>query len=66
MATNPAIEDTLIEEALIIGTHATKAGVVTEALHECIQRRKQIRILDLFHSIDHDPDCIYREQRGKP
>jgi hypothetical protein len=66
MATNLAIDDNLIEQARLIGKHTTKKGVVTEALHEYIQRRKQIEILDLFHSIDCDPDYDYKEQRRKP
>ena len=65
MATNLAIDDKLIEEARIIGKHATKKGVVTEALQEYIQRRKQVEILDLFHSVDYDPDYDYKEQRRK-
>ncbi len=65
MATNLAIDDKLIEEARLIGKHATKKAAVTEALHEYIQRRKQIEILDLFHSIDYDPNYDYKEQRRK-
>jgi Arc/MetJ family transcription regulator len=65
MATNLAIDDKLIEEARLIGKHATKKAVVTEALHEYIQRRKQIEILDLFHSIDYDPEYDYKEQRKR-
>jgi Arc/MetJ family transcription regulator len=66
MATNLAIDDNLIEEARRIGKHTTKKGVVTEALHEYIQRRKQVEILDLFHSVDYDPEYNYKEQRKKP
>ncbi len=66
MATNLAIDDKLIEEARVIGKHATKKSAVTEALHEYIQRRKQIDILDLFHAVDYDPDYDYKEQRKKP
>lgn len=66
MPTNLAIDDKLIEEARLIGKHATKKGVVTEALLEYIQRRKQIEILNLFHSVDYDPDYDYKEQRKKP
>jgi hypothetical protein len=66
MATNLAIDDKLIEEARIIGKHATKKGAVTEALQEYIQRRKQIEVLNLFHSIDYDSDYDYKEQRKKP
>lgn len=65
MATNLAIDDNLIEEARLIGKHATKKAVVTEALQEYIQRRKQIEILDLFHSVEYDPDYDYKEQRRK-
>jgi hypothetical protein len=66
MATNLAIDDKLIEQARLIGKHTTKKGVVTEALQEYIQRRKQIDILDLFNSVDYDPDYDYKEQRRKP
>jgi len=66
MATNLGIDDNLIEQARLIGKHTTKKGVVTEALHEYIQRRKQIEVLDLFHSVDYDPDYDYKEQRRKP
>ncbi len=41
MLTNLAIDDKLIADALIIGNHRTKKAVVTEALQEYIQRRKQ-------------------------
>ena len=52
MATNLAFDDNLHEQARIIGKHATKKGVVTEALQEYIQRRKQIEVLNLFHSVE--------------
>lgn len=65
MATNLAIDDNLIEEARIIGKHTTKKAVVTEALQEYIQRRKQVAILDLFHSIEYDPTYDYKEQRQR-
>lgn len=66
MATNLAIDDNLLEEARVIGKHATKKGVVTEALQEYIQRRKQVEILDLFHSIEYDSDYDYKLQRKQP
>ena len=34
MATNLALDDKLIEDALTIGNHKTKKAVVTEASHE--------------------------------
>ena len=63
MATNLAIEDSLIEEAKAIGKHRTKKGVVTEALQEYIQRRKQFEIVNLFNTIDYDTDYDYKKQR---
>lgn len=63
MATNLAIDDKLIQEALIIGKHKTK-NVVTEALQEYIQRRKQLEIIKMFGSIDYDPDYDYKKQRN--
>ncbi len=64
MATNLAIDDSLIEEAKAIGKHRTKKGVVTEALNEYIQRRKQLEILDVFNCIDYDENYDYKRQRA--
>jgi len=64
MATNLALDDTLIEEAKIIGNHRTKKGVVTEALREYIQRRKQAEILDIFSTVVFDNDYDYKKQRA--
>jgi len=54
MATNLAVDDNLISEALEIGGCKTKKAAVTEALIEYIQRRKQIQITSLFGTIDYD------------
>ena len=64
MPTNLAIDDKLIEDARKIGHHRTKKAVVTEALIEYIQRRKQLQITKLFGSIDYG-DYNYKEQRNK-
>jgi len=63
MATNLAIDDLLIKEAKAIGNHRTKKGVVTEALEEYIQRRKQIKILNIFNKLDYDQNYDYKKQR---
>jgi hypothetical protein len=54
MATNLALDDTLIVEAQKLGHHRTKRDAVTQALVEYIQRRKQSDILELFGKIDYD------------
>jgi hypothetical protein len=65
MATNLAIDDELLEEALRVGGHATKKATVTEALVEYIQRRKQGRIVGLFGKIEVDPRYDYKKQRQR-
>ncbi len=65
MATNLAIDDKLLEEARIVGRHATKKAVVNEALSEYIQRRKQVEIIELFNTVEYDSDYDYKEQRKK-
>jgi hypothetical protein len=66
MATNLAIDDRLLEEAQKIGGHRTMKATVTEALHEYIQRRKQVKIVELFGTIDFGPKYDYKKQRRKP
>ena len=63
MATNLAIDDSLIEEARVLGKQKTKKAVVTEALEEYIQRRKQKDILNIFGKVDYDQDYDYKKQR---
>ncbi|HVH44297.1 MAG TPA: type II toxin-antitoxin system VapB family antitoxin [Labilithrix sp.] len=65
MATNLAIDERLLEEALKVGGHATKKATVTEALNEYIQRRKQQKIVELFGKIDVDPAYDYKAQRRR-
>ena len=54
MTTYLTIDDWLIEEAMVMGKHRTPKGVVTEALQEYIQRRKQAEIFNVFNKIDYD------------
>jgi len=65
MATNLAIDDALIEQAKEAGRHKTKKAAVTAALREYIQRRRQQDILDLFGTVDFDPDYDYKALRRK-
>ena len=66
MATNLAIDDRLLEEALQIGGQTTKKETVTQALREYVQRRQQARILDLFGKVDFDPKYDPKRQRRRP
>lgn len=65
MATNLAIDDALLDEALRGGGHKTKKDTVNEALAEYIQHRKQAKVVDLFGTIDFDPAYQYKKQRRR-
>ena len=63
MATNLALDDALIEEARRAGGHKTKKDAVTAALSEYVRRRKQLRLLQAFGTVDFDPLYDYKSQR---
>jgi len=65
MATNLAISDTLINEAVKVGNHATKKAAVTAALEEYIRHHKQRKIMEIFGTISYDPKYNYKKQREK-
>ena len=64
MATNLALDDKLINEAVRVGGHRTKKAAVTHALTEYIERHKQRAILDLFGKLDLLPVAEMRRQRS--
>ncbi len=63
MATNLAIDQNLLQEALTMSGLRTKKDTVNLALKEFINRRKQLEILDLFGTLDPDPTYNYKEGR---
>lgn len=63
MTSRDAIDDKLLEEARVVGKHATNEAVVNEVLAEYIQRRKQAKIIELFHTVEYDPNVDYKMQR---
>jgi Arc/MetJ family transcription regulator len=65
MPTNLAIDDELLAEAQQVGGHRTKKDTVNEALREYIQRRRQARIVDLFGTVELDPNYDYKKQRRR-
>jgi Arc/MetJ family transcription regulator len=65
MPTNLALDDELIEQAREIGQHRTKKDAVMAALREYVQRRKQLRILELFGMVEFDPAYDYKRERRK-
>jgi hypothetical protein len=65
MATNLALDPALIERALKLSGEKTKKAAVTKALEEFIARREQKKLLDLFDSLDWDPDYDYKSERTR-
>jgi len=65
MATNLAINEALLADALKVGNLKTKKATVNEALREFIQRRRQIEILELFGSVEFERDYDHKKGRMK-
>ncbi len=65
MATNLAIDNKLLNEALKIGHFRSKKDTVNTALREFIQKRRQKDILSLFGSIDFDAKYDYKKARNR-
>lgn len=65
MASNLAIDDKLLNDALKIGGLKTKKDTVNVALQEFIQRRKIKDIIDMFGQIEYDKDYDYKKSRKR-
>lgn len=65
MATNLGIDEKLLAEAQQLGGLKTKKLTVNEALREFIQRRKQLKAIELFGTIDFDPDYDYKRAKSE-
>ena len=63
MPTNLAINDHLLQEALEISGLKTKKDTVNLALKEFVNKRKQMEILNLFGTMDPDPEYDYKKGR---
>lgn len=66
MATNLALDDKLINEAVKIGKHKTKKEAVTAALKSYIRAHKQQGIKELFGTIEYEESYDYKKQRSIP
>ena len=54
-----------MERAVEVSGAKTKTAAVTLALKELVARREQVRILELFGSLDWDPDYDYKTERSR-
>lgn len=66
MTINLQIDEALLKQALAVNhqqTEQTERDVVEQALREYVQRRQQMKVLDLFGTIDYDENYNYKQQR---
>ncbi|WP_294159582.1 type II toxin-antitoxin system VapB family antitoxin [uncultured Selenomonas sp.] len=63
MATNLALDDNLLQQAVAIGGLKTKKDTVTLALKEFIQRREAEKLIAAFGTVDFDEDYDYKAER---
>ena len=65
MATNLAINEKLLHEALKISGLKTKKDTVNLALKEFVDRHRQIEIINIFGKMDPDPGYDYKKGRSR-
>jgi len=65
MATNLAIDERLLNEALEIGGYKSKKDTVNAALEEFIKRRKTNDLINIFGTIEYDSSYDYKKMRSR-
>ena len=65
VATNLAIDQDLLERALLATGEKTKTAVVTLALQELVSRREQAGLLELFGALEWDEGFDYKVERSR-
>lgn len=65
MSENLELDEQLVEEARRLGRHRTGKSAVMAALREYIRRRKQLEVLNLFGTIEYDPEYDFKRERRR-
>ena len=65
MATNLAIDPDLLDRAVAVSGERTKTAAVKRALEEFIARREQGKIVELFGSLEWDPEYDNKAARSR-
>jgi len=65
MPTNLQIDDSLLERAKRVGGFRTKKETVNEALAEFVRRREQRKFIELFGTVDFDPQFDHKAARSR-
>jgi len=65
MATNLALDPSLLDRVVAISGESTKKAAVTLALKEFIARREQRRVAELFGKLEWDSTYDYKAGRSR-
>lgn len=65
MSISVPVDEDLLAEAQQLDQDRSQAEVVQKALEEYVRHRKQLQIVELFGTIDFDPDYDYKSERQK-
>lgn len=65
MATHLQNDNELIEKAVKLGAHKTKREAVTKALEDYVGRLERLEIIELFGTVDFDPEYDYKKERKR-
>jgi len=65
MATNVAIDPELLARALAVSGERTKTAAVKRALEEFIARREQGKLVEVFGSLEWNPEYDYKAARSR-
>lgn len=65
MASNIEYDQCLLSEVLKVGGFKYKKDAVNTALKEYLQRHKQVKILDLFGSVEYEEKYDYKKKRKR-
>ena len=65
MATNLALDQSLLDHAFLVSGAPTKNEAVTRALQVFIARREQRQVAELFGKLDWDPGYAYKAERDR-
>lgn len=65
MATDLALDDNLVNEAVEAGHHKSRQEAVTAALKEYVRIKARQRLLELEGTIEFDPAWDYKEARRR-
>ncbi|MDR2348368.1 MAG: type II toxin-antitoxin system VapB family antitoxin [Bifidobacteriaceae bacterium] len=65
MATNLALDPSLLDRALAVSGQRTKKAAVTLALEEFVARREQAKVLELARSLEWDDTFDHKAERSR-